>query len=73
MYIVITVIRVCYILLAPNSLFRVVKLCGSMLMRCMPCLWGYVLEANLQQHGSALLFVLFYYYLLHIKEVMGSR
>jgi len=44
MYIVIAVIRVSYILLKPSSLFRVVKLCSSMLTRCMPCLGGYALE-----------------------------
>ena len=51
MFIVISVIRVCYILLAPNGLFRVVKLCGSMLTRCMPYLCGYALEETCNNMG----------------------
>ena len=51
MCIVITVISVCFILLTPISLFRVVKLCGSMLTRCMPCLGGYVLDETYNNMG----------------------
>jgi len=51
MYIIVTVIRVCCILLTPINLFRVVKLCGSMLTRCMSCLGGYVLDETYNNMG----------------------
>ena len=51
MYVAITVIRVCYIVLKPNGLFRVVNLRGSVLTSCIPCLSGYALEETNYNNG----------------------